>query len=88
MPGAGMLSWALLGAGLATASRPPPQHDLSIPPRPELSLATVSQEVAGRAELSWPDGSTYNGGWQGGKPEGNGTQVLILRESPRNRPQF
>ena len=63
---------------LGLAERPEPVLSLSMVQYPDLALAQHTDTGPGQANLSWPDGAGYSGGFVGGQFSGDGTLVYLV----------
>ena len=68
----------MVSLGCCLGERPEVTKSLTIPAPPEVSEATVTDLSPGQANLSWPDGGGYSGGFSGRKFQGAGTLVYLV----------
>ena len=68
----------LVLSGRCLAERPEPVLTLTIPQYPDLALAEQTDTGPGQANLTWPDGAGYSGGFVGGKFSRDGTLVYLV----------
>ena len=73
-----LLFAGLVLSDLALAERPEPVLSLSMAQYPDLALAHHTNTGPGQANLSWPDGAGYSGGFSGGQFSGDGTLVYLV----------